>query len=250
MRCAIAKQPRIALSGTVAGRPNARARAGLCPALAPYSTSRAAKPLGLRVRRDDAALAGFLCAVQGVVGALEERNRIVLGAQLGYSRREVQLPRLPERPRRDGVEDPPIQLLRVLERRLGEDHGELVAADAAGEVRRPNDIAHALGRLGESGVAREVTHAVVDLLEVVEVEDDQGELPLVAMRAGALARERLVEEAAVEQARERIEVGELPSFAEPARVLDRRAGVHCERLELASVVVAELVRCRDRKSVV
>jgi hypothetical protein len=67
-----------------------------------------------------------------------------------------------------------------------------------------------------------VADPVVDLLEVVEVEDDQRQPPLVPMGARDLPRQRLMEVAAVVEARERVEVGELPGFAEAASVLDRR----------------------------
>jgi hypothetical protein len=56
--------------------------------------------------------------------------------------------------------------------RLGQYHGELVAADPARNVRRADDVAHALGRFRQRGISRQVPDPVVDLLEVVEVEDD------------------------------------------------------------------------------
>jgi hypothetical protein len=46
------------------------------------------------------------------------------------------------------------------------------------------------------------------------------------------------------QSGERVEIGELPRLPEPAGALDRRPGSQRERLELADVVVAELVRLR------
>ena len=60
------------------------------------------------------------------------------------------------------------------------------------------------------------------------------------MGAGDLAGQRHVEEPAVVKAGERVEVGQLARLAEPARVLDRRACVCGERLQLADVVLAEL----------
>jgi hypothetical protein len=51
-------------------------------------------------------------------------------------------------------------------------------------------------------VAREAAERVVDLLEVVEVEEDEGHRATVALRARDLALERLQEVALVEDLRE------------------------------------------------
>src|SRR5207244_11319202 len=45
--------------------------------------------------------------------------------------------------------DPPEQLVRLLDPGLGQDHRELVAAHAAGDVGRAHHLAYALGGLGE-----------------------------------------------------------------------------------------------------
>src|SRR5438132_11349689 len=86
--------------------------------------------------------------------------------------------------------------------------------------------------------------AVVDVLEIVQIEDDQGKLALVTMRAGALARERLVEEAPVMKAGEGVEVGELAGFAETMCVLDRATRAHGPRLEQPHVAIRTLVAPR------
>ena len=70
------------------------------------------------------------------------------------------------------MEDAPVELVGVIERRLGQDRGEFVAADAAGDVGRADDVPDALRRLRQHGVARKVPDPVVHVLEVVEVEDD------------------------------------------------------------------------------
>ena len=116
-----------------------------------------------------------------------------------------------------------VELLGVGERRLREDHRELVAADAAGDVGVADDLADALGDLGQHRVAGEVADPVVDRLEVVEVEDDQREAPVVALGARGLAREGLVEVAAVVQPGERVEIGLVARLAEAPRILDRGA---------------------------
>src|SRR5204862_8278230 len=120
------------------------------------------------------------------------------------------------------------------------------AADAAGDVGAPDDVAYPLGRLGEDGVAGEVPDLVVDLLEVVEVEDDQRQLAVVAVGAGDLARERLVEEAPVVEAGERVEVRELARLPEPPRIRDRRRRALGEPLQLGDGLVAEAPARRAR----
>src|SRR6266508_4977495 len=200
-----------------------------------------------RIRRHDAALARFLGTVQRVVGSLEERNRIVFGAQLRNARRQEHLARLAERPRRDGVLDPAVQLVGLVDPRLRNYHRELVASHAARDVRRADDVANALRGLGQDCVPGQMADAVVDVLEVVEVEDDQGELALVAVGTGALPREGLVEEAPVVEAREGIQVGELACLAKAARVLDRRPRAQRERLEPADVLVGVGVALRARE---
>ena len=77
-----------------------------------------------------------------------------------------------ERARGDRVVDAAVELIRVGARRLREDDGELVAADAAGESAGAHGVAESVGGLGEDGVSREMADPVVDGLEVVEVEDE------------------------------------------------------------------------------
>ena len=84
-----------------------------------------------------------------------------------------------------------------------------------------------------------MTDPVVDLLEAVDVDDHEREVPLVALSPVHLARERLVEVAAIVEARERVEVGELAGLAEPAGVLDHRGNALRDLFEPAEVAVAE-----------
>ena len=83
--------------------------------------------------------------------------------------------------------------------------------------------------------------AVVDRLEVVEVEDDEREPPPVAVGAGDLARQRLVEVAPVVESGEGVEVGQLASLAKAPCVLDRRPCALRELLELPDLVLGEVV---------
>src|SRR5438874_4350744 len=81
---------------------------------------------GRRAGDDEPALAGVLRAVERLVCALEDRDRVVLRLQLRDPRGEIELSRLADRPRRNRLLDPVIQLVGIAERRLGEDHRKLV----------------------------------------------------------------------------------------------------------------------------
>jgi hypothetical protein len=90
---------------------------------------------------------------------------------------------------------------------------------------------------------------VVDRLEVVEVEDDEREVPVVAMRAGDLPGKRLVEVAPVVEARQRVEVRELARLPEAVGILDRGPGPRCELFERLHLFLAEGLigrACEDR----
>ena len=79
--------------------------------------------------------------------------------------------------------------------------------------------------------------AIVDRLEVVDVEDDERQAPVVAVGAGAFARERLVEVAAVVQVCQRVEIGELAGLTEAACVVDRRPRAPGELLEKSELPI-------------
>src|SRR5438876_11746251 len=65
--------------------------------------------------RHRASLAGFLGAVERLVRALEERDRVVLGLELGDAGRQLHPPGLAERAAGDRGLDPPEQLVRLLD---------------------------------------------------------------------------------------------------------------------------------------
>ena len=86
-------------------------------------------------------------------------------------------------------------------------------------------------------VPGEVADAVVNRLEVVDVEDHEGELAIVAVGTRAFADEGLVEVAAVVEGGQRVEIGELAGVPEAARVLDRRPCTRGELLESGQLLV-------------
>ena len=87
-----------------------------------------------------------------------------------------------------------------------EHQGELVAAEAGEAVALTDHAADALGDAGDQPVARAMAGAVVDALEMVDVDGDERERRLrAALRHGVV--EHLLEEQAVRQVRQRIDAG-------------------------------------------
>ncbi len=82
---------------------------------------------------------------------------------------------------------------RAFERGLGEEHGELLAAVAGVYLVADEAGLDEAGQIHEHRVADGVAVIVVDLPEVVDVEEEDREVALVAAAAGNLALERLVE---------------------------------------------------------
>ena len=114
---------------------------------------------------------------------------------------------------------------RIVARGLGEDQRELVAAvagrDVGGAQRRP----HQLGHVDQDAVAVEVAEAVVDELEVVQVEHHDAQRPVGPHGAHDLLGQPLVQVAVVEEAGQRVAVGEVARGLVQARVLERHRGL-------------------------
>ena len=192
-------------------------------------------------RRGGLGLAGVLRTVERLVGGVEEVGRRGVLLKLRDAARDAELLGLADRRLRDRILDPREQQMGVGESGLGQDHRELVAADPAGDVRGAHRALDAFGRNREDLVPGQMADPVVDLLEVVQVDHDQGERPVVAARAGDLALERLVEEPPVVHAGERVEVGQLSRLAKAAGILDRRRGPFGELFEPVQLIGAEAV---------
>ena len=117
-----------------------------------------------------------------------------------------------------------------------DDDGELVAAEARAEADLPHHRAQALGNRLQHAVAEHVAHAVVDVLEVVEVEEEHAGKRIALRRA----RQRLVELhqelAPVRQPRQRVVGGEVLQLARALLDLG---------LELAVVLAGQLLGRRQ-----
>ena len=106
---------------------------------------------------------------------------------------------------------------------IARQHGELVAAETREHVVAARRAAEALDHRLQHLVADRVAVAIVDALEAVEVEQEDG--VRAARRGGELRRhvERLEQHAAVRQAGQRILHGELAQLAHLGR---QRVGAH------------------------
>src|SRR5205085_1839651 len=190
----------------------------------------------------DCAESAFACVlgrVQRLVSPLEEARGTVVRLQLGHAGGHADATGPCDRLRRDGALNAADELASLSQLGFGNDHRELVASHTAGDVGRADYLAHTLRDLSESGIACEVAHAVIDLLEAVDVDEHECELPLISVSPVELAGEGLVEVPAVVEAGERVEVSELPRLAEPARILDRRCDPLGQVFEPLQVLVAE-----------
>src|SRR5690606_15157375 len=106
--------------------------------------------------------------------------------------------------------DPPTQAFGEPERLLGARAGaadqELLAAGASHEVARTGMLAQHPGDRCQDLVAGSVAMLVVDGLEMVDVDLQQDQGP--AARMAEVARDRLRQPAAIEDAGQRVDAGE------------------------------------------
>ncbi len=93
--------------------------------------------------------------------------------------------------------------LGVVDEVLAQDH-ELVAAEAGHGVAGAQGHGQALGDAHQQPVAQAVAEAVVDHLEVVEVEEQHRHPPVVALWPGQRPVEAVEQQGAVGQAGERV----------------------------------------------
>ena len=95
---------------------------------------------------------------------------------------------------------------------LGQDDGELVAAEAGGGVAGAHCMLDSLAKLVQHLVAEVVTPAVVDPFEVVEVDVEEPRRLAVSVPELNRMPQPFVEEGAVREAGERVVEGELPQL--------------------------------------
>ena len=105
------------------------------------------------------------------------------------------------------------QVLAQLQRPRGvglrHQHRELIAGEAGDDVGGAHPLAHGRGDAADQAVAGVVAVSVVDRLEAVDVDDHHRPLAAVAGAEGDVLVELGAEAAAVEQAGQRVVVGEV-----------------------------------------
>ena len=108
----------------------------------------------------------------------------------------------------------------------GQQHDELVAAVARGDVEVLGVRDQRVGDLTQHRITDLVPVRVVDLLEVIDVEHEEAERRTESLGARRLPLQRFIEEPSVGQPGERIARRQPFDLAEQARVAQRERGVH------------------------
>ncbi len=121
---------------------------------------------------------------------------------------------------------------------------ELVAAEARERVALADRRAQPLGDRAQEAVAAGVAEAVVDLLEVVEIEHHHGDPAALAARLAHRLAQAVEQQRAVGQAGQRVVMGEMADL-----LLDALALGDVEQHELGRGLAALADRHRDRLDV-
>ena len=159
--------------------------------------------------RDDAVTSEVLGVVERVVGVLEHLTGLddlhAFGRCDTGGKRAAPGGTLA---RRDAKAD--TQTLgenhRTLVAGLGSDDGELLASVAKHLVRRTHAVPQDTGEEHEHVVSHGMSERVVDRFEEVDVEQDQGEVALVAAALVTTARERVIECPTIADVGQRVDV--------------------------------------------
>ena len=100
---------------------------------------------------------------------------------------------------------------RILD--VGLHDGEFVAAEAGHRIAFPDGAAQALGHQLEERIADRMSHGVVDVLEMIEVDVEQGEPSRAFLGGGDSVLEGFGEHGAVGEARQAVETASCRIFS-------------------------------------
>ena len=186
--------------------------------------------------------------MQGLLGALVEREPVVVRLELGDASGQREAGVVPSNGREHTGEEP----FRIDAGGLGEEDGELVATGAVRDVGLPQRAAYERRGSAEQLVATQLAEPVVDDLEVVHVQHEQRQPPVIAVRTSHLPRERVVEAAAPGEPRDGVVVARGTCLAELSCGVDRRAGGGSDCLEAGQRIGREswrgVVRVRGEET--
>src|SRR4051794_17396299 len=197
---------------------------------------------GVRCHPPPITTAGFGGVERVVSRAHDRRRRVAVGREDRDSRRQrdPQLqPRHADRSTPDRVADAFSGITRSLATGLGQDHDELLAAVATDHVDLADLIADPVGDLHHDGVAHLVAVGVVDLLEQVEVEHQDGQRPVEPAGALDLSAQGRLEEPVVAEAGEAIGDGKALRLLMQQHVVESNRGLTREGANRFEIGVVE-----------
>ena len=123
-----------------------------------------------------------------------------------------------------------------------EDDGELIAAEAGHGIGFAHDGGQALGDAAQHVVAGAMAEPIVDLLEIIDVDVQQGQRAVLPLRAGCGMGQAILEQIAVGKVGQQIEVGLVGELLEPGLALDGVAHGAQQRLPGVSSADPEILR--------
>src|SRR6184192_285930 len=129
------------------------------------------------------------------------RHRFTAGGEL------KQRPAPPEAVARDAIRDALRHAGGRGGRRCGQQDHELVAAVAGHDILAAHCVHQRIGYFAKEGVAREMAIRVIDSLELIHVQEDDGEALIGSTRADHLLLNPLEEETSIIEPRQRIVTG-------------------------------------------
>ena len=208
-------------------------------------TFRCPKCRATRRRREGQAATRYVCLPAAFASSSELSARATVRAALSAGSRATATPTDACRPVcvRDGVEQPAGQRIEIGVD-VGQDHGELVAAEPPGDVDRPAGRADRTGDAPQRLVAGHVAPRVVQGLEVIEIDDDDGDVARAARRPVELLLEPLVERAVVQDAGQRILVDLASEILVELGVPDGQGGLRRDRAAEVDVALGPAPRGR------
>lgn len=160
---------------------------------------------------DDPVATGVLGPVKSLVGETDEIQgvgRLAADRRDAHAQGDADFLIIEEKALRlDELPDLLAHRVGAFKVRLGEDEGEFLTAVACEKLFATHPLTDLLSHLAQDVIACQVSEGVVELLEMVDVEERQGEVALVAGATGDLALEKIHKIALVVDLRQAVDDG-------------------------------------------